>query len=644
MKYWLISFLSLTTLIFMLSCTDSLTGNDDDNNNNNDSTQNDSTKDTTDTNVVDTSDTVPTAPTNVSATKGSSSVYIYVTWTPVLGEGVTRYKIINSTNPDALNDKSEYSKIYEADTSDSAFMTGYYVDSIEYKSDQKYYYRVIAINYYGESEWSDLDSGWLYWIDPNDTIPQQFDDYVTSTSDANDNIKIVWYSKDTSDVFNIYKSEGDTNNWTLIAADADTPFVDTADLLPGTTYYYALTKIPQGGVESLKSSPLTLTTKSLGPDSVWISDVTSNSVTVNWTSVEGAFNYGVYVIRDSINSIADKYVSDTTVTLTALESGSEISIVVNGNISGLLTYFSDTAVAKTLYQGPGNVSATNNQENFILISWNKLSVGTDSIDGAVYSLYKGTDTSSMILVDSTLTLTSYIDSNVIADTIYHYKVKAVDTTGHASIFSFITSGKSIETITFVAPDTLWKESGIDTGIVLHWNDAFGAASYKLYRKSSYDTNDDWHLIASPTDTTYHDSTTVDRLGYAYAVSTVSDSNEESTKYTNNRTFASLGGDYSHIDINLAADTTTPGQITVSWNKTTNGTEENYIIYRQQNSELMTIVEAVDSSVTSWIDTSVTSGDIMEYVVDPIFDIGGVKYKVGIISTGLYNNSVTVTMP
>lgn len=649
MKYWLISLLSATILLFLFSCTESLTGNDTDDPN--DSTFQDSTLDTNSTDTTDTSTAVPSAPINVSATKGSSSVYIYVTWDPVLLQGVTRYKLLNTTNPEALNNVSEYSKVYEADTSDSVFMSGYYADSIKYQGSQTYYYRVVAYNYYGESEWSELDSGWIDWVDPLDTIPQIFDEPWTLNSDNTGKVSIAWYSEDSTDVYKIYISESDTNNWILLATNPDTPYVDTTNKKTGTTYYYALTKTPLGKVESLKSTPSTYTTKSEGPDSLWATNLSANGFDLSWNPINNATQYLIYVFTDIMSSQYSYIASDTTVKVSGIESGTEVSVVVVGNVSGKLSEHSDTLNVKVLYVGPGQLSATKDQEEFIQLNWKEVLVGLDTLKGATYSLYKGTDTANMTLVDSTLTELSYIDSNVIVDTVYYYKVMAKDSLGHESIFSYHASGKAVKTviITFEAPDTLWKESGIDTGIVLHWNNALGAASYKLYRKSSYDVSDTWQLIATPTDTMYHDSTTIDRIGYSYAVSTISDSAEESTKYTNTTTFASLGGDYSRIDIDLTADTSIADQITINWNTSSNGTEESYLIYRQENSETMTIVGTVDATVNSWIDTNIVSGDVMMYVVDPIFDIGGVKYKVGVITadplnTHPYNNAINVTMP
>lgn len=636
MKYWLITILSVTSILFMLSCTESLTGKDDNNGN-------DSIIDTTDTNVVDTSDTVPTAPTNVSATKGSSSVYIDVTWSPVLGQGVNRYIVYRSDYPDNLNDKSYYSKMKEADTSDSVFMSGFYRDTIAYQGKMTYYYRVVAFNYYGEGEWSDPDSGWINYVDPNDTIPQQFDIYFNSqVNQTNNSISIIWYPEndDTSSIINVYKSIGDTLSWALLASDADTPFVDSSTKLPGTTYYYALTATPEGGVEGLKSTYMKLTTAPLGPDSVWITETTESSLSIAWNSVEGASSYGIFL---SGGYNPDYSTTDTTYTISALMSGVTTYLTVDALVGTIRSEKSDTISGRTYYTGPYWLTVSNDQDQFISVTWPKLQTYTDTIEGATYTLYKGSDSTNMVILDSTLTTTSYIDSNVIVDSMYYYKVSAVDSLGWPSSFSPTKSGKAIKNITVFAPDSLWKLSGEYSGIILHWTSGEGATGYKLYRKSTYDSNDDWHLIASPADTTYHDTNTIDWLGYAYAVSSTNDSGEESSKYTNTFSFVSFG-DYSHIDINITVDSSSSDMIRVKWNKTSNGTEEKYVVYRQENSEMTTIVDVLDSSVTSWTDTNVVSGNNMEYTVDPVFDIGGIKYKVGGINAGLNANTIEVTVP
>ncbi len=643
MKYWLLSLLSLTTLLFLLSCTESLTGNDDDNNNGNDS-------------IVDTSDTstaAPSAPINVSATKGSSSVYVYVNWDPVLKQGVSSYRVYRSGNSADTNDKGQFSKIAEADTSNSVFMSGYYRDSITYQGEQTYYYSVIAVNYYGESEWSAVDSGWIDYIDPNDTIPQPFEIYFTATTNQLDkSITFVWYPEndDTSSVINVYKSVGDTLNWELLAADADTPFVDSSTKLAGTTYYYALTATPEGGVEGLKSTYKELTTPPLGPDSVWVTGVTESSISIAWNSVAGASNYGIYLIGGSGIDFNPTYsTTDTTYTINALMSGVTTSLVIDGVVTAGKSEKSDTLSARTYYTGPYWLTVSSDQEEFISIVWPKLQTYTDTIEGATYTLYKGTDSINMSILDSTLTTTSYVDSNVLIDSIYYYKVSAVDSADWPSSFSPTKSGKAIKTvvITVFPPDSMWKVSELDSTITLHWNSGVGALSYKLYRKSTYDTSDDWHLIASPTDTVFEDTSVIDKIGYYYAVSSVGEGDEESTKYSRASVFAAVGDDYSYLDVNPTV-TDSANLITLSWNKTSKGSEVSYRIYSKKNNGIMSYTTLVDSSVTSWIDSSGVSGDSLTYLIDAIFDFGGIEYEVGVMvpsGVGSPNyNSIGLTLP
>lgn len=643
MKYWLLSLLSLTTLLFLLSCTDSLTGNDDDNNNNNDSI----------TDSSDTSKAAPSAPINVSATKGSSSVYIYVTWDPVLKQGVTSYRLYRSGSSSNTNDKGLFSKLAEADTSDSMFMSGYYKDSITYLSQQTYYYSVVAVNYYGESEWSAVDSGWINYVDPNDTIPQQFDIYFTSTTNQMSNsISIIWYAEndDTSSVINVYKSVGDTLSWGLLAADADTPFVDSSNKLPGTTYYYALTATPEGGVEGLKSTYMELTTPPLGPDSIWVTGVSESSISFAWNSVSQASEYGIYLIGGSGIGFNPTYsTTDTTYTINALMSGVTTSLVVDAVVSNVNSEKSDTLSARTYYTGPYWLTVSNDEEEFISIVWPKLQTYTDTIEGATYTLYKGTDTANMSILDSTLTTTSYIDSNVLIDSMYYYKVSSVDSTGWPSSFSPTKSGKAIKTvvITVFPPDSMWKSGVVDSNVTLSWNSGVGALSYKLYRKSTYDTDDDWHLIASPTDTVYKDTSVIDKIGYYYAVSSVGEGDEESTKYTRASVFVGIGSDYSYLDVNPTV-TDSANLVTLNWSKTTNGSEVAYRIYRKENEGIMSYTTLVDSSATSWIDSSGTSGDSLTYLIDAIFDFGGIEYEVGVMvpsGVGSPNyNSIGITLP
>lgn len=101
-----------------------------------------------------------------------------------------------------------------------------------------------------------------------------------------------------------------------------------------------------------------------------------------------------------------------------------------------------------------------------------------------YRIYRGLDSISMSLVDST-TLTNITNPGLVGPNIYYYRIAAVDSTGFESAKSFAMSDTVFDYVAPAAPQNLMATAG-DGQATIHWNPNIEADFYKyfIYRGTS----------------------------------------------------------------------------------------------------------------------------------------------------------------
>ena len=591
----------------------------------------------------------PDAPHNVNASRGDNDIYVEVTWNKVENQGVSNYIIYSSDYSDDPTDESHYSKIAEirSENTDN-WENSFFRDTLAYPDDPDqfggdpsvhHFYKVVAQNDYGRSPKSDYAEGWINYTSPVDTMRYPWQGHINSRSEEDGSLTIEWGTTDEA-TYNLYLSIGDTSNYTLLSENATAPYVAT-DFQYNTEYYYAVTETFEGQNESLRSDPLIVYTPAEPASGLKLSNIKDNQVTLSWNKHPEAIQYNILQLKTKDVDFSD-FVStpDTFYVMEGYSGNTELAFAINAYTNERVATTSDTVSGKTLYSKPHNISASSDQLNQITVTWSALTESHSEAMGSQYSIYRSTGSeATWMILDSTLDTNSFIDTSLI-ETSYHYQVVSRDQDGHSSLMSDSVRGT---TVRFKAPTILEKDNSITGDIKMIWNKAPGATSYKVYRRSAYGfLSDPWEYIFETTDTTYLDFNTIDWLGYNYAVSSMSETNQESEKYFTNRTYVSIG-DWAYIDIDLTADNSVTGEININWHATPNGTEHSYIILKKVNSGVMTIVDNIERSHVTWVDTDVTPGDSVQYVVDPVFDINGVDYKVGAINSGSQNNNAIKTI-
>ncbi|MGL4337930.1 MAG: lytic polysaccharide monooxygenase [Turicibacter sp.] len=168
---------------------------------------------------------------------------------------------------------------------------------------------------------------------------------------------------------------------------------------------------------------------------------------------------------------------------------------------------------------PTNLSATPTT-NSILLNW---TASTDNTGVHHYDIYRDD------VKVGTSTITQFTDTELMADTTYTYRIKAIDHVGNESNFSELISERThslpaVDTEAPTAPSGLHSMGETEDMIHLMWGkstDNVAVSYYEIYR--------DDVLVGKTTQGSYKDSNLVANTAYTYTVIAVDTSNNVSAK-------------------------------------------------------------------------------------------------------------------
>jgi fibronectin type 3 domain-containing protein len=164
----------------------------------------------------------------------------------------------------------------------------YYVLGLEYNI--TYYFEVTAYNILNESEPSNIvnakPTNMLY-----PSIPSGFSVYANYTQNTK-SMNLSWYPNPEGDIskYYVYKSDGITMS--LIAETQNNNYTDTSGLEIGKRYYYRITAVDKGGLES---APSFVENDVILEKSVLLTpkdkETISKYPTFKWKTVKNAYGY-----------------------------------------------------------------------------------------------------------------------------------------------------------------------------------------------------------------------------------------------------------------------------------------------------------------------------------------------------------------
>jgi fibronectin type 3 domain-containing protein len=447
---------------------------------------------------------IPPAPTGVSATDGTYTNMVQITWN--ISSGATEYEVYRNTS---------YTTSGAILLGDSSGQTVY--DDESASEGTTYYYWVKAQNSSGFSDFSSSDSGWRAIEIPE--IPTG----VSATDGTyTDKVQLTWNTSSLATYYLIYRNTSDTTSGATHIADSDeaTPYDDTT-ALEGVTYYYWVKACKPGVCSGYSSSDSGWRSYTIpaAPTGVSATDGTiPYAVQVSWNVSSGATYYQVY--RNTVNNSTGAAQLTASITSSpyddenATEGTTLFYWLKACNLGGCSGYSSSdsgyTAIAVPPI--PGSVTASDGTyADKVRISWN------GSSSAAYYPVYRNTSNTTIgaSYIGET-DVSSYDDTTAIENTTYYYWVMAC-TEWDCSDYS--------------SPDSGWRAIGVPEApigisasdgtypyyVQVSWTASSGATYYQVYRNTSDTTGGSIQLATSLSTSPYDDSTALEGTIYYYWV-------------------------------------------------------------------------------------------------------------------------------
>ena len=349
------------------------------------------------------------------------------------------------------------------------------------------------------------------------------------------------------------------------------------------------------------------------PANVTLGDakVVTGGIQVTWNEADGAAKYKVYR-KDAANTVwkVIAIVTGTSYVDKSAAAGVTYSYTVRGvGADGELSPgFDRTGVSTTIPAAsttPADVKLVSAKvvSGGIQVTWNEA-------DGAAkYKVYRKDAANTVWKVIAIVTGTSYVDKSAAAGVTYSYTVRGVGADGELSP-GFDRTGVSTTipaASTTPADVKLVSAKVVSGGIQVTWNEADGAAKYKVYRKDAANTV--WKVIATVTGTSYTDKTAKIGTKYNYTVRGVAaDGKTLSPGFDRTGVSATIS---APTNVKLVGAKAVNGGIQVTWQQA-NGAVK-YKVYRKDTANTDWKVIATVSSA-SYVDRTTKIGTKYTYTV------------------------------
>ena len=405
-----------------------------------------------------------------------------------------------------------------------------------------------------------------------------------SVSNTIASLTLKWNAVKGATGYEIYRA-GTDGKYSKITTVTSTSYVDTS-VKNNTQYSYKIKAYNAAGASAFS------TAASLKKTQISVSnlkaDATGNKVQLSWTGVvTGAEGYVIYRRTEESKSYTEigrtsgKTYSDT------ISAGIKYYYAV-AVYSGSRTEGKCPEVGVMYLVAPSGLSVSNTIASLTL-KWNAVT------DATGYEIYRaGTDGKYSKI--TTVTSTSYVDTNVKNNTQYSYKIKAYNAAG-TSVFSTAASLKKTQ----ISVSNL-KADANGSKVQLSWTGGVtGAEGYVIYRRTE---GGSYAEISRTAGNTYSDTISAG-IKYYYAVAVYSGSRTEDK-------CPEVGVMYLAEPAVTGASNITSG-VQVKWSMVTGAT--GYIVYRKGAGKgWARIADIKDGSTVNYTDTTAASGTTYTYTV------------------------------
>jgi fibronectin type 3 domain-containing protein len=382
--------------------------------------------------TVKTLPSLPGTPTDITATAASDSS-IRINWSNSgLADG---YKVYRSETLSGI-----YNEIALIESAESTS----YID-INLPINKTYYYKVSAYNDRGESDLSKAVSSFATTLPvaaPSNFKAEAIAQGLLLTQYPE--IELNWDAVSNATSYIIYRSLTGLDDYKELSKETGRLYLDS-ELKPETTYYYKIAARNGIGVGPL-SDPVSATTPSLKPNAptgLSTSNITANSIKVNWsissnisTNVSSYIIYRCLIDTGDYNQIGTVSQYNFDYTDKNLDPGTTYYYKVKARNSYGDSPLSDSFSAKTLVLTPNTPTGLSISASklSVTIRWSYTSGATNYV---IYRSLTGLNDDYQI-ISSTASGLSYDDYYITPGTTYYYKVAAHNSYGDSPLSDVIS--------------------------------------------------------------------------------------------------------------------------------------------------------------------------------------------------------------
>jgi hypothetical protein len=544
------------------------------------------------------------APGTVTATDGTSTVNVTVTWTGV--SGATGYKVFRAIGSEAAVQVGGNVAASTLSAVDTTAIAG-----------TLYSYSVKAMTGAGDSGASAIDTGWRNVVAPASV------NATDGTSAVN--VTVTWTGVSGATGYKVFRSIGGETAVQVggnVAASTLSAVDTTA--VASTLYSYSV-KAMTGAGDSGVSAIDTGWRNVAAPGTVNATDGTSTvNVTITWAGVSGATGYKVF---RAIGSGAAVQVGSNVAasTLSAVDATAVAGTLYSYSVKAMTgvgdSGFSTVNTGWRNVAAPGTVNATDGTSAVnVTIAWTGVSGATG------YKVFRaiGSGTAVQIGGNVAASTLSAVDATAIGGTLYSYSVKAITGAGDSGFSAVNTGWRNV-----AAPGTVNATDGTSAvNVTVTWTGVTGATGYKVFRAigSGAAVQVGGNVAASTLSAV--DTTAVAGTLYSYSVKAMTGVGDSGFSAVNTgwRNVAAPG------TVN-ATDGTSAVNVTITWTGVSGAT--GYKVFRAIGSGTAVQVGGnVAASTLSAVDATAVAGTLYSYSIKAMTGAG--DSAVSAVNTGWRN--------
>ena len=373
--------------------------------------------------------------------------------------------------------------------------------SSELTTGTKYYYRVLANNAAGVSDYSNV-------LEVTTLGTPAAPTGLTTSGVTTTSINLSWTDASSNEAeFKIERSTDGASFSQIGTTAQNTTTFTSSGLTAGTKYYYrvrASNEIADSGYSNVAEA--TTLSPPTTPTGLMISGVTSTTISLLWTdasSDETGFKIERSTDGAAFSQIGTTAQNTATFTSSGLTPGAKYYYRVRANNVAGDSSYSNVAEATTaltaVLPAPSSVTATPISSNRVDVRW--VDNSTDEIGFKIERSLDGITFTQIATVGANGK--TYSSLNLTADTHYYYRVRAYNAAEH-SAYSPVASATPPSRP--LAPTNLTATVDSLRRVLLAWTDnASNEAHVRVYRSTDGVT---YTRIAAPTTGPYRDSAPV----------------------------------------------------------------------------------------------------------------------------------------